>query len=141
MELCGAILERMRNLLFTALLLPSFCLPCPRLGSAQSTAPAMPPAEISADLGPCSASITVADQDSKPIYGAKIDTRIQYGLLGVKRLDLEAYTGVDGRVKIARLPETLKKPMYIRIEKNGKQAIVEFKPSLQCNATFDVLLR
>jgi hypothetical protein len=79
--------------------------------------------------------------DLKPTYGAKITTRVRYGLLGVKKLDLEAYTGVDGQLKITKLPEALKKPMYIYINKEDKQEIVEFKPDVHCHATFNVQLR
>lgn len=110
----------------------------PLSGNSQSTAAAS--SEISADLGSCSALIAVTDNNSKPLYGAKINTRVQYGLLGVKKLDLEAFTGADGKVKIVNLPDTLKKPMYIHITKDEKEETVEFKPSLRCHATFDVQL-
>jgi len=61
--------------------------------------------------------------------------------MGIKKLDLEAYTGTDGKLKITRLPESLKKPMIIHIGKDEKQDQVEFKPTLNCHATFDVQLR
>jgi hypothetical protein len=112
-----------------------------QFAAAQSTPAATTPSEISADLGPCSALIIVTDPDSKPIYGAKITTRIQYGLLGVKKLDLEAYSGADGRIKITNLPETLKKPMYIHIVKGDQQETEEFKPDVLCHATFKVQLK
>ena len=110
----------------------------PAVAQQDPTAPQT--AEIAADLGPCFALIAVSGTDGKPVYGAKVTTRVQYGLLGVKKLDLEAYTGVDGKVKIASLPDSLKKPMYIYISKSSMQEIVEFKPSLRCHATFDVIL-
>ncbi len=109
------------------------------LARAQDT-PQPASAEISADLGTCSALITVTGADTKPVYNAKITTRIQYGLMGVKKLDLAAFTGSDGRVTITKLPESLKKPMYIHISKDDKEEMVEFKPSLRCHATFDVHL-
>jgi hypothetical protein len=109
-------------------------------GLAQSATPAVP-AEISADLGSCSAAINVTGADSKPVYAAKVTTRIRYGALGVKRLDLEAFTGSDGQVKITHLPEVLKKPLYIHVTKDDKDEMVEFKPSERCKATFDVQLR
>jgi hypothetical protein len=137
----GDILEAMRNLSLFILLLLSFLVYSPRFGSAQSAAQAVAPTEISADLGTCSALITVTGIDSKPVYGAKMNTRIQYGLLGVKRLDLEAFTGSDGVVKITNLPEALKKPMYIYIRKGEKEEIVEFKPNVRCRAIFNVQLR
>jgi hypothetical protein len=130
----------MRYLSLTALLL-SLVVFCPRSGNAQSAPAAAESAEISADLGSCSALIAVTGVDAKPVYGAKVTTRVHYGLMGVKKLDLEAYTGVDGKVKITNLPSTLKKPMYIYINKEDKQEIVEFKPDVRCRATFDVQLR
>jgi hypothetical protein len=131
----------MRSLSLTALLLLNLVVFCPRSGNAQGAAVAVTPTEISADLGTCSALITVTGIDLKPIYCAKITTRVRYGLLGVKKLDLEAYTGVDGQLKITNLPEALKKPMYIYINKEDKQEIVEFKPDVHCRATFNVQLR
>ena len=100
-----------------------------------------PPSEISADLGPCSALITVTDADGKAVYGAKMTTRVQYGFGGVRKLDLEAYTGADGKVKITKLPESLKKPLIIHIGKDDKADQVEFKPGVHCHATFDVVLK
>jgi hypothetical protein len=107
---------------------------------AQTASPATSPAEISADLGNCSALITVTGIDSNPVYAARIATRVQYGLMGVKKLDLEAFTGADGKVKISRLPGALKKPMYIHINKGDKEETIEFKPNLRCHAVFDVKL-
>jgi hypothetical protein len=115
----------------------------PQSGSAQAATSATAQAEISADLGTCSALITATGVDLKPIFGAKITTRIRYGFMGVKKLDLEAFTGANGKIKITSLPEArpLKKPMYIYINKDDKQEIVEFKPDVHCRATFNVQLR
>jgi hypothetical protein len=131
----------MRSLSLAVLLLLNLVAFCPRSGNAQSAADAASPAEISADLGSCSALITVTGIDMKPIYAAKLTTRIRYGLMGVKKLDLEAFTGTNGQVKITNLPEILKKPMYIYINKDDKQEIVEFKPEVHCRATFNVQLK
>ena len=68
-------------------------------------------------------------------------TRIQYGPLGLKRLDLEAYTGSDGQLRITNLPESLKKPMYIHITKDELGEMIEFNPKLRCHATFSVQLQ
>jgi hypothetical protein len=96
--------------------------------------------ELSADLGSCSALIAVTGTDSKPVYAAKITTRVHYGAFAVKKLDLEAFTGADGRLKITHLPETLKRPMTIYILKDDLEETVDFMPSLQCHATFNVQL-
>jgi hypothetical protein len=116
-------------------------------GGAQKAAtddsdPVQPPLanEISADLGPCSADLFAAAPDGKPVYGAAVTTRIQYGLMGVKKLDLSAYTDSKGHLKITNLPLTLKKPLYIHIQKQDKEQIVSFKPEESCKATFKVVL-
>jgi len=135
------ILEDMRILSLTIVILSSFVMVCPRSGSAQSASAAVAPSEISADLGTCSALIAVTGADSKPIYSAKVNTRIRYGPLGVKKLDLEAFTGADGQLKITNLPEDLKKPMYIYIQKDNKRESVEFRPDMRCRAVFNVQLK
>jgi hypothetical protein len=133
----GGYTQPMRRLI-VPLILISLSIATPDTAATQNAAA---PSEISADLGPCSALITVTDADSKPIYGAKITARVQYGFMSVKKLDLEAFTGADGKVKITRLPETLKKPMVIHVDKDDKGDHVEFKPAERCKATFDVQLR
>jgi len=85
--------------------------------------------------------INVTGADSKAVYAAEVTTRIRYGAFSVKRLDLEAFTGADGQVKITHLPEVLKKPTYIHVTKDDKHEMVEFKPSERCKATFGVQLR
>jgi len=113
----------------------------PVSGSAQGNTAAVPPTEISADLGTCSALVTVTGTDSKPIYNAKVTTRIRYGALGVKKLDLETFTSAAGQVKIVKLPEVPKKPIYIYVSKDDKLEMVEFTPDVHCRATFDVVLK
>jgi hypothetical protein len=135
------ILDIMRNLYVSILILLCALAYCPRTANSQGTAKAFSSSVISADLGPCSVLITVTGADSKPIFAAKMTTRIQYGPLSVKRLDLEAYTGSDGQLRITNLPESLKKPMYIHITKDELGDMVEFNPKLNCHATFSVQLR
>lgn len=110
------------------------------LSPAALRAQSAPANEISASLGVCSAAFNVTTADTRPIYGAKVDTHIQYGLMGMKKLDLEAYTDANGHLTITQLPLTLKKPLYIHISKDGKEQIVEFHPEKSCQAKFDVVL-
>jgi len=124
----------------------TFAVFCPQPGNCQSASIAVPPAavpptEISADLGTCSALLNVTGADSKNIYNAKVSTRIRYGFMGAKRLDLETFTSVNGQVKIVGLPEVPKKPIFIYVSKDDKLEIVEFKPDVHCRATFDVRLK
>jgi hypothetical protein len=131
----------MCNLFSTALLLLSLIALYPQPGRAQSATDAVPPTEISAELGTCSALINVTGADSKPVYNAKVTARIRYGFMGAKKLDLETYTSAAGQVKIVKLPEVPKKPVYIYISKEDKLETVEFMPDVHCRATFDVRLK
>jgi hypothetical protein len=135
----------MRSPKFTALLVIAgfiaVAAPCLQAGAAQSAPAPVPPTEISADLGTCSALFNVTGPDSKPIYNAKVSTRVRYGFMGTKRLDLETFTSANGQVKITNLPEVPKKPIFIYVSQDDKLQIVEFKPDVHCRATFDVVLK
>jgi hypothetical protein len=131
----------MRNLYLPALLLFSLIVFCPQVEFAQSATAAVAPTEISADQGACSALITVTGADSKPVYNAKVTTRIRYGFMGTKKLDLETYTSAAGQVRIVGLPVVPKKPIFINIGKDDKMESVEFKPDVHCRATFDVQMK
>jgi hypothetical protein len=102
---------------------------------------AITPTEISAELGGCSALITVTGADAKPIFNAKVSTRIRYGLFGAKKLDLEVYTSASGQVKIVGLPESPKRPVFFQVSKGEKLETLEFTPDAQCRAVYDVRLK
>ena len=109
---------------------------------AQSGGPEpITPTEISAELGGCSALITVTGADAKPIYNAKVSTRIRYGLFGAKKLDLEVYTSASGQVKMVGLPDSPKRPIFFQISKGGRLETLEFKPDSTCQANFTVRLK
>ena len=127
----------MRTFFLSALLFVGFT----PLFHAQSADQQRPPRnEISADQGPCSVDLVVTGKDSKPIYMAKVTSRVQYGLLGAKHIDLEAYTDPAGLLSITHLPEFPKKPILIRIAKNGNEILVEAKPENRCHDQIPVLL-
>ena len=51
------------------------------------------------EAGPCSIAFTVTDVKGAPVYDARIRVHIAYGFAGVRRLDLEAATNVDGKTQ------------------------------------------
>ena len=128
----------MRSPLLATFAFFSLIVLAPRLGNAQS---AVPPAEISADLGPCSAHITVTGTDAKPIYAAKITARVLYGPFSVKKLDLTAYTGADGQVRSPTCRRSAKKTMTIYIRNTDDEVAVDFTPSSNCHSSFSVQLQ
>jgi len=94
---------------------------------------------ISARLGTCSADFTAKGSDGKPVYAAIIHVRIRYGLLSLKRMDLEIGTNSDGKARVEGLPSRAK-PLTYDISKADKKAAVEQDLSITCNATYDVSL-
>jgi hypothetical protein len=56
-----------------------------------------------AKQGLCSVDLTVTN-DGKPVAAADVKVHISYGFAGIRRLELEAYTGNEGKVKFTGLP-------------------------------------
>jgi hypothetical protein len=109
-------------------------------GHVLSTAPIDVPV-IKGDLGPCSADFTVLDSSNKPLYDAKIEVRILYGLMNKRKLDLEIGTNSDGKARIEGLPDKLKKPpLEFRIRAGDSRKSVTQNPATDCHASFDVQL-
>ena len=86
------------------------------------TQPAEIPA-LNASLGSCAAAFTVTDANGKPIYNASIHTRIRYGLMNVKRMDLEVNTNTDGKARIIGLPGKAQ-PVTYEVKKDAKTTTV-----------------
>jgi hypothetical protein len=131
----------MKALLPEGLLFAALVLLCPLALRAQTAPAPPPPTQISADMGSCSVLVTVTGADFKPVFYAKVSTRVRSGLFGVKKLDLSAYTSAAGQVKFVGMPETTKHPFVLYISKDGKETSVDFDPELRCQATFDVELK
>ncbi len=110
---------------------------------AQAPASQTPPAaanEISADLGSCSADFKVTDLPGKPIYNAKITVQIKYGFMGKRKLDLEARTDANGKVKFVKMPAEARRPITFKIASGENTAEVSYDPATTCDATYVVPL-
>ncbi len=59
---------------------------------------------LKAGLGTCAVDFVVKDGDGKPVYQATIHSKIRYGALSVKRMDVEISTNDDGKARIEGLP-------------------------------------
>src|SRR5579863_7154891 len=77
------------------------------VGSQQIPDPHQVPV-MDGEAGPCSVSFTVTDEKGAPVYDARIRVKMRYGFAGVKHLDLEAATNVDGKTQIKGLPQKVK---------------------------------
>lgn len=91
--------------------------------------------------GPCSLELTVTGADGKPVYAATVKVHIAYGFGGMRRLDLEAGTNSDGKVKFAGLPARVhRSPIEFHASKDEFDGVAAYDPSTECQAKHDITL-
>lgn len=110
-------------------------------GYAQATtADAQKVPVIDGAAGSCSLELTVT-ADSKPAYAANVKVHIAYGFGGFHKLDLEAATNVDGKVKFVGLPVKVRRPpLEFRASKDGLSGTLNYDPETQCRAVEEIKL-
>ncbi len=85
------------------------------------------------DAGPCSVAFTVTDIKGAPVYDARIRVHIAYGFMGVRRLDLEAATNVDGKTQFKGLPEKVKSgTLMFRALQGKREGSAVYDPAKNC---------
>jgi hypothetical protein len=131
-----ALAVGVRGVLSLALALPST-----QLASAPSGSPAAQTVPVmDGGAGPCSLDLTVT-KDGKPVAAASVKVHIAYGFAGVRRLDLEAYTNNEGKVKFAGLPARVRRPpLEFRSSKDQFVGTAVYDPQSECNAKHEIVL-
>lgn len=113
----------------------------PLLARAQAPAPGEKVPVIDGGAGSCSVELTVRGADSKPVYAATVKVHVKYGFGGIRRLDLEAGTNSDGKVKFAGLPARVQRPpLEFHSSKDELEGTVSFDPLSECHALRDIIL-
>jgi hypothetical protein len=88
------------------------------------------------EAGPCSVAFTVTDEKGAPVYDARIKVHIEYGLAGVRRLDLEAATNVDGKTQFKGLPQKVKGKILNFVGSQGnREGSAFYDPATNCSGT------
>jgi hypothetical protein len=86
------------------------------------------------EAGPCSIGFAVTDAKGGPVYDARIRVHIVYGFAGVRRLDLEAATNVDGKTQFKGLPEKVKGGILMFRASQGKRdGSATYDPAKNCS--------
>ena len=107
--------------------------------SSQTGVAAVP--VVDAEMGPCSAEFTVTDPSFKPVRDARVRVRINYGFMGVRRLDLEVGTNADGKARFVGLPNNLKHALYFYAEQGKLRGTAVNDAALKCNASHTLTMR
>jgi hypothetical protein len=136
----------LRTLSLIVLALATLCMAGLRPASAQESASApksgspQPVQAIDGGAGPCSVTLT-ATADSKPVVAADVKVHIEYGFAGIRRLDLEAYTGNDGKVQFTGLPSRVHNPpLAFKASKEALAGTAVYNPESECKAEHEILL-
>src|SRR5580658_3928814 len=128
-------MNRMFCVLCSILLAPSL------LSGTQTQSPNEKVPVIQGGVGPCSIELTVMGANGKPVYAASVKVHIAYGFGGMHRLDLEAGTNSDGKVKFAGLPARVQRPpLEFHASKDEFEGVAGFDPSSECQAKHDITL-
>lgn len=110
-----------------------------QMSSSQTTAQPVP--VMDGGAGPCSCELTIFMPDGKPAPAADVKVHIAYGFGGFHRLDLEAGTNVDGKVRFTGLPSKVKNPpLEFRAAKDQLEGVATFDPLTECRAKHDITL-
>jgi hypothetical protein len=103
------------------------------VGGQQTPDPHQVPV-MDGEAGPCSVSFTVTDEKGAPVYDARIRVKMRYGFAGVKHLDLEAATNVDGETQIKGLPQKVKDGiLYFHGTQGKREGSATYDPAKNCN--------
>jgi len=110
----------------------------------QSSKPDNPPAQVpvmNGGAGPCSLDLTITGLDAKPIYAASVKVHVAYGLGGFRKLDLEAGTNSDGKLRFTGLPERVRRPpLEFQASKGNLFGMATVDPSTECEAKRGITL-
>ena len=92
--------------------------------------------------GPCSLELAVLGPDGRPVYDATVKVHIAYGFAGARRLDLEAGTNADGKVKFTGIPARVRRPpLEFNATKDQLEGAIAYDPTSECQAKHDLTLK
>jgi hypothetical protein len=110
------------------------------VGSCSGQAPTTPIPSIDGGAGSCNVLLTVT-AGGKPVFTADVKLHIVDGFMGVRRLDLEAYTNEAGQVRFTGLPAKVHRPpLEFRGSKDQLSGVATYDPAAECVAKHDLPL-
>jgi hypothetical protein len=119
----------------------SILVAAPLLSEAQAPALNEKVPVMQGGAGPCCLELTIRGADGKPVYAATVKVHIAYGFGGMRKLDLEAGTNSDGKVKFAGVPARVQRPpLEFHGSKDEFEGVAVYDPSTECQARHDITL-
>jgi hypothetical protein len=138
--ICGILLIVASLGLLAAAQTPSTQQAAPASPNATGQAP-QPIPVMDGEAGPCTLELTVTTGHGTPVYAAIIRVHLAYGFAGIRKLDLQAGTNWEGKVKFVGLPSKIRgAPAEFRATKDQLTGIALFEPELECQGRHDIFM-
>ncbi len=109
--------------------------------NASQTAEAHTVPTLDGGIGSCPAALPINDDAGKPVYNATIKVHIAYGTWGIRKLDLQINTNVDGKARFTGLPERVKRGLMFQASDPGRYGEAFDDPAETCNKQFTISLQ
>jgi hypothetical protein len=96
---------------------------------------------IDGAVGTCSVEFTVTTADGKPAGAATVKVHIAYRFGGFHKLDLQAGTNSEGKVKFTGLPSRVRRSL-LEFEASKDQLVgtVTYDPATECQGKREIKL-
>ena len=113
----------------------------PQATFAQAPAAAQAVPVIDGGVGPCAVEFTVTTADGKPAGAATVKVHVAYGFGGFHKLDLQAGTNSDGKVKFTGLPSRVRRSL-LEFEASKDQLVgtATYDPATECQGKREIKL-
>ena len=96
---------------------------------------------IDGDAGSCSVEFTITTADGKPVAAATVKVHIAYGFGGFHKLDLQAGTNSDGKVKFTGLPSRVRRStLEFEASKDLLAGTATLDPAKECRGKREIKL-
>ena len=113
--------------------------PNPQPTPAPAPAQAVP--VIDGAAGSCSVEFTVTTADGKPAEAATVKVHIAYGFGSFHKLDLQAGTNSDGKVKFTGLPSRVRRSLLeFEASKDHLVGTATYDPATECHGKREIKL-
>ena len=107
---------------------------------SQSTSQRPVMVTIDGESGPCSVEFMVKDGTGAPMHGARVTVRVDRGIFSFGKLELEASTNVEGRVRFIGMPKKADTPLHFEASKGELFGTAFFNPQDKCQARHSILM-
>lgn len=95
---------------------------------------------VDGEAGPCSVEFMVIDANGGRVYAANIQVHIDYGLFGVRKLDLQVGTNSDGLARFTGLPDSTDGVLYFEAFTDELKGVAVADPTEDCHAQHDIYM-